>query len=58
MCSDLSHIYTEDAYFMCFGCFIPVVIFNNLNDKTEGTNVIYSFIEYVCYDLKHFDVSH
>ena len=27
MCSDLSHIFTGHTYFMCFGCFILVVIF-------------------------------
>ena len=35
--------------------FILVVIFNTSANEAEGTFIIYSFIEYTCYDLKYID---
>ena len=35
--------------------------YNNLNtsdNEAERTIIIYSFIEYICYDLKYIDVNH
>ena len=31
---------------------------DNLDNEAEGTIVIYSFIEYICYDLQDIDINH
>ena len=57
MCTDRSHIFTGKAYFMClYVLFLKYL--NTFDNEAEGTIIIYSFSEYICYDLKDIDVNH
>ena len=58
MCPDQSHIFTGEAYFMCMNVLFLLWYLNTFDIEAERTNIIYSFIEYICYDLKDIDVNH
>ena len=58
MCSDRSHIFTGQAYFMCLDVLFLLQYLNTFDNEAEGTIIISSFIEYICYDLKGIDGNH
>ena len=43
---------------MCLDVIFLLQYINIFDNEAEGTIIIYSFNEYICYDLKDIDVNH
>ena len=57
LCPHRSNIFTGEAYFMGLDVLFLLYYLNTFDNEAEGTIIIYSFIEYICYDLKDIDVN-
>ena len=55
---DLSpHIFTGEGYFMGLDVLFLLKYLNTFDNEAEGNIIMYSFIEYIWYDLKDMDVN-
>ena len=48
----------SEGYFIRLDVLLLLWYLNTSDNEAEGTIIIYSFIEYICYDLKYIDVNH
>ena len=57
-CAVTGRTFSQEKHILCalFVLFLLQYL-NNFNTEAEGTIMIYSFIEYICYDLKDIDVN-
>ena len=58
-CAVTGHTFSCEMHTLCASDYLFLLSYlNNFDNETEGTSIINSFIEYICYDSKDIDVNH
>ena len=53
----MSTFFTREGYFMGLDVLFLLKYLNTFANEAEGTIIMYSFIEYICYDLNDINVN-
>ena len=57
-CALTGRSFSQEKHTLCAWMFYSCCNLNTFDNEAEGTIIFYSFIEYICYDLKDIDINH